>query len=156
MERYKDLEEILESRTLLSKKLEEAFSSLPKENWMPLNRPENYFPVNIYSKGESEMVTPISYEIRNTIEQNNPLGKLSKDENGVYFSAEIRSDSGKDNTYMVFYRKIDNSYKNVAFADYNIKKVVFDSNELGVMDVKQLRAFAYAINQYLNGNYDRV
>ena len=156
MEKYEGLEEVLESRRTFSRKVEEAFSSLPKENWMPLKTPANYFPVKIDSKNNREIKAAILYEVRDGIEQNNLFGRLFRDENKVYFSRGRAYENGKSTAYMFFSRRIGNSYRNVAFADYLTKRVVFDSSELERIDVRQLRRFTYAINQYLSGNYENL
>ncbi len=153
MEKYESLEEVLEGNSTLNKKVEEAFSSLPAENWMPLKRKANSFPVAVENKNRKEVRTAIVYQLRDSIEQDNLFGKRYKDENNVYLSNGIEYSSGKSNAYMFFSKRIGDSYKNVAFADYRSKRVVFDSNEVEKMNAKQLRSFAYAINQYLSGNY---
>lgn len=156
MEKYEGLEEVLESRKTFSKKVEEAFGSLPEENWLPLKSSANYFPVKIAGKKDREIKVAILYEVRNSIEQNNLFGRLFKDENEVYLSSGKVYENGKSVTYMFFSRRVGDSYRNVAFADYRAKKAVFDSKELEGMNPKQLRRFAYAINQYLSGNYDKL
>ncbi|MCL4362261.1 MAG: hypothetical protein OH338_01145 [Candidatus Parvarchaeota archaeon] len=153
MEKYESLEEVLEGNSTLNKKVEEAFSSLPAENWMPLKRKANSFPVAVENKNSMEARTAIVYEVRPNIEQNNFFGRLYKDENKVYLSNGREYSSGKSKAYMFFSKRIGNSYRNVAFADYSTKKVVFDSDEVEKMSAKQLSRFAYAINQYLSGNY---
>ena len=156
MEKYESLEEVLESNSTLNKKVEEAFRSLPEENWMPLKRKANLFPVKVDSKSNRETRTAVLYEVRDSIEQNNFFGRLFRDENKVYLSNGKDYSSGKPNAYMFFSRRIGNSYRNVAFADYPTKKVVFDSDEVEKMNAKQLIRFAYAINQYLSGNYKNM
>ena len=115
-----------------------------------------YFPVKIAGKKDREIKVAILYEVRNSIEQNNLFGRLFKDENEVYLSSGKVYENGKSVTYMFFSRRVGDSYRNVAFADYRAKKAVFDSKELEGMNPKQLRRFAYAINQYLSGNYDKL
>ncbi|MGC8533787.1 MAG: hypothetical protein ACP5MV_04150 [Candidatus Parvarchaeum sp.] len=156
MEKYGDLEEMLEGSSNLNKKVEEAFSSLPAENWMPLKIKANSFPVNLESKNSKEVKTLLVYEVRDSIEQDNFFGKLFKDENNVYLSNGKDYSSGKTNIYMFFARREGNSYKNIAFADYTTKKVVFNGYEVEKMSAKQLSKFAYAINQYLSGNYKNL
>lgn len=156
MEKYESLEEVLEGNSTLNKKVEEAFSNLPSENWMPLRKKANTFPVNVESRNSKEVKIPFVYEVRDRIEQNNLFGRLFRDENGVYLSSGKEYSSGKTNTYMFFSRRIGNSYRNVAFADYSTKKVVFNGYEVERMSKKQLSRFAYAINQYLSGGYKNM
>ncbi len=152
MEKYESLEETLEGRNAFSKKVEEAFSSLPAETWAPLKRPAGSFPVKVDSKDSREARTAIVYEVRDSIEQDNLSGGIFRDENGVYLSNGREYSNGKTGFYMFFSRRIGNSYRNIAFADYRTKKVVFGSSEIESMSSKQLSRFAYAINQYLSGN----
>ena len=128
MEKYESLEEVLEGNSTLNKKVAEAFSSLPEENWMPLKRKANSFPVNVESKNSKEVKIPLVYEVRDSIEQNNLFGRLFKDENGVYLSNGKEYSGGKTNTHMFFSKRIGNSYRNIAFADYS-KKRVFKVND---------------------------
>ena len=138
----------------LNRKVEEAFNSLPADNWISFKRSKNSFQVAVYKANAIEVKTPIIYEIKDKLDQNNLFGQLFRDSNGVYMSkGKEYTENGKYSTHMFFLRKSADSYINVAFVNDSSKKVVFDYNEVNVMDKRQLRKFAYAINQYINGNY---
>ncbi|EEZ92600.1 MAG: hypothetical protein BJBARM4_0817 [Candidatus Parvarchaeum acidiphilum ARMAN-4] len=154
MEKYEDLEEVLESKRTFNRKVEEAFSSLPKENWMPLKRPANLFPVRIDSQYNHEPLTVINYEVMDSIEQGNLFGRLFKDENEVYLSRGVGYVDGKKGIYFFFLRRNGELYRDIAFADHRTNKVVFDGRELEKISEKHLRKVAYAINEYLSGNYE--
>ena len=138
----------------LNRKVEEAFNSLPADNWISFKRSKNSFQVAVYKANAIEVKTPIIYEIKDKLDQNNLFGQLLRDSNGVYMSkGKEYTENGKYSTHMFFLRKSADSYINVAFVNDSSKKVIFDYNEVNVMDKRQLRKFAYAINQYINGNY---
>lgn len=154
MEKVENLEDLLGVKMALNRKVEEAFNSLPADNWIPFKRSKNSFQVAVYKANAIEVKTPIIYEIKDKLDQNNLFGQLLRDSNGVYMSkGKEYTENGKYSTHMFFLRKSADSYINVAFVNDSSKKVIFDYNEVNVMDKRQLRKFAYAINQYINGNY---
>ena len=156
MEGYESLEEVLEGKSNSIKKVGEAFKSLPEEDWVPLKKESNSFPIKLYKRGSKETRTAILYEVRDGIDQNNLFGKVFIDENRVYISAGRRYSNG---TYIIsafFLRKEGKSFRNVAFADYNSRRAVFDNEEVERMDMKKLRKFAYAVNQYLSSKYEII
>ncbi len=69
------------------------------------------------------------------------------------FTGHLSANTSAKNWFLhFFFRRIGNSYRNIAFTDFLANKVVFGSSEIESMSSKQLSRFAYAINQYLSGN----
>jgi len=152
MGKLENLEKKLEAEESLNQRIKQIFENLP-DFGEPLFDPKSKtFNVYLVKKRALDFRDVIRYEIVDSILQFVPPESMQGESTKFYKDVYIQtSDAGK--RYRTFLsKKKGDSYQNVVGIDLYRQAIVFDRSAIRSMGYKQLIAFVYATNKYIQSS----